>query len=286
MMAHSPSTIHPSQPTRGGQARRLNGFCAAFTLVELLVVITIIGILIALLLPAVQAAREAARRMQCGNNLKQMGLALHDYHAHHDTFPWGASLYLAQPPDPGGGAGNAMFSWSALILPFLEQQALWSQINFKHGVTAGGAASRNAMKTFVAAYQCPSAPTNEEITLAAGLNVAESNYCGVATELHAPWGSTWNSRGSGVLPNFCDDTTHVFGTVRIADITDGTSQTLMVAESDVPDQNDPTKNRRSQLSGWANFHAMFRGTHVVQPEYRNHRLRHQCSGRCEHFWSI
>ena len=107
-----------------------------FTLVELLVVITIIGILIALLLPAVQAAREAARRMQCGNNLKQLGLALHNYHQVYAQFPLGAS----HPPDPNNHH-QCLGSWSQIhpdhhgsfvvgLLPFLEQQPLYDACDF------------------------------------------------------------------------------------------------------------------------------------------------------------
>src|SRR5947207_3585508 len=91
-----------------------------FTLVELLVVIAIIGVLVALLLPAVQAAREAARRSQCSNNLKQLSLALHNYEAVHNTFP------------PAGIDSNQM-SWTVLLLPFFEQQALYDQFNFNKG---------------------------------------------------------------------------------------------------------------------------------------------------------
>lgn len=90
-----------------------------FTLVELLVVITIIGILIALLLPAVQAAREAARRAQCVNQLKQLGLALHNYHESNSTFP------------PAAWAGLNQLSWPVLILNYVEQSAIYSQVNFK-----------------------------------------------------------------------------------------------------------------------------------------------------------
>ena len=101
----------------------------AFTLVELLVVITIIGILIALLLPAVQAAREAARRLQCTNNLKQMGLALHNYHLTNSSFPQASSQYSGVKQ----GGGCCGWSWSALILPFLEQDNLYQQIDFDWG---------------------------------------------------------------------------------------------------------------------------------------------------------
>ena len=90
-----------------------------FTLVELLVVIAIIGILVALLLPAIQAAREAARRTQCNNNLKQVGVALHNYHDTYKVLP------------PGGLAGNPRLSWNVLILPFIEQQALHALVNFE-----------------------------------------------------------------------------------------------------------------------------------------------------------
>ena len=95
-----------------------------FTLVELLVVIAIIGILIALLLPAVQAAREAARRSQCSNNLKQIGLALHNYHDANKTFPFAWMVYATDVP--GFSDLNAQV-WGTRILPYLEQTALYDQ---------------------------------------------------------------------------------------------------------------------------------------------------------------
>ena len=106
----------------------------AFTLVELLVVITIIGVLIALLLPAVQAARESARRMQCTNNLKQIGLGLHNYHELLGSFPPG---YISAYSSPGySTSGNYTgdtgpgWGWEAMILPYMEQENLYGEIRF------------------------------------------------------------------------------------------------------------------------------------------------------------
>jgi len=97
----------------------------AFTLVELLVVIAIIGILVALLLPAIQAAREAARRTQCSNNLKQMGVGFHNYHDAHRSFP---PSCVKQKDQDGGGSAQATL-WSGLLLPFMEQGPLWGPGN-------------------------------------------------------------------------------------------------------------------------------------------------------------
>ncbi|MDY0170257.1 MAG: DUF1559 domain-containing protein [Thermoguttaceae bacterium] len=117
----------------------------AFTLVELLVVITIIGILIALLLPAVQSAREAARRLQCSNNVKQIGLALHNYHTAHNIFPPGAFFGLNR--------GSIMIR----LLPYIEQQALYDQFDFKTNTDTQAAANSYALGgTVIATYVCPS----------------------------------------------------------------------------------------------------------------------------------
>ncbi len=123
-----------------------------FTLVELLVVIAIIGVMVGLLLPAVQAAREAARRMSCSNNMKQLGLAMHNYHDTHRVFPYGFGL-------------NQEF-WSALILPQLEQTSLHSTLVWANSANMGSAFATNwtnfnspnkaACETLIPAFRCPS----------------------------------------------------------------------------------------------------------------------------------
>jgi prepilin-type processing-associated H-X9-DG protein len=133
-------------------------------LIELLVVIAIIAVLIALLLPAVQAAREAARRTQCVNNLKQIGLANHNYHQANDSFPLGVSLNVYSFPPPYFRAKN---SWGhfGLLLPFLEQQAVYNAANFYWGVEEGSPGSSQPIDINVTAADsqintllCPSDP--------------------------------------------------------------------------------------------------------------------------------
>src|SRR5450830_1623189 len=109
----------------------------AFTLVELLVVITIIGILIALLLPAVQAAREAARRLQCQNNLKQVGLAILNYEATHRWFPPSSQFAPADLPNlPNPNFSRLRPNWVALVLPFMEQQGLFDSLDQTQSLNA------------------------------------------------------------------------------------------------------------------------------------------------------
>jgi prepilin-type N-terminal cleavage/methylation domain-containing protein/prepilin-type processing-associated H-X9-DG protein len=132
------------------------GARTAFTLVELLVVIAIIGILIALLLPAVQAAREAARRMQCSNNLRQIGLALHNYHSAFDTFPSGTTTSIPTHCVSGGGCrGNHMF---VPLLAYLEQGSFEEQYdyNWEWGWCGWQRDHPDLKKTVISMYLCPS----------------------------------------------------------------------------------------------------------------------------------
>lgn len=189
-----------------------------FTLVELLVVIAIIGILIALLLPAVQAAREAARRSQCSNNLKQIGLALHNYHDTFKIFPPGS---LADTTSADGTGAHAMSGW-ILILPFMEAGAihdLWDfNYNYDHANNAAG------RRTPVDGLFCPSRPRPEKAssTVAYG-DYAWSNGTGhINTTVSNKY---W--RGMFALNSVC----------RFRDITDGTSNTIAAGEKRTAQQS-------------------------------------------------
>ena len=193
-----------------------------FTLIELLVVIAIIAILIALLLPAVQQAREAARRTQCKNNLKQFGVAMHNYHDTNKSFPSG---WIQQPTatassvsswDPGWG-------WGALILPYLEQGNLHEKLgvttiefDLVDGTDDGTANPTPETETVLAAFRCPSDPGADLNTNRGGH--ATSSYIGVngSTTPH-----NFNP-GNGMF--WCNSR------VRMRDIEDGTSQTFMLGE--------------------------------------------------------
>jgi prepilin-type N-terminal cleavage/methylation domain-containing protein/prepilin-type processing-associated H-X9-DG protein len=144
-----------------------------FTLIELLVVISIIGVLVALLLPAVQSAREAARRAQCSNNLKQIGLAFHSY---HDTFN---KLPASAEPAFGGQAGG----WGIRIIPYLEQRTLYDSFNFNWAFYRPP--NHTVLRTVVGTYVCPTTPragnpTNGVINNSSGKSVADPNVFGAS----------------------------------------------------------------------------------------------------------
>jgi prepilin-type N-terminal cleavage/methylation domain-containing protein/prepilin-type processing-associated H-X9-DG protein len=192
----------------------------AFTLVELLVVIAIIAVLVGLLLPAVQKVREAAARAQCQNNLKQIGLACHNYHDTHQSFPPGyVSNYDTTGEDTGPGWG-----WAAFLLPQMEQQNLYNALDPAQDIAAPTNAA--ARVTPVKPYLCPSDPASPSWTAtrydAAGAPVAP--VCDVAA---ADYVGNFGVTEPGV------DGEGVFfrnSKVRIGDATDGTSLTFLAGE--------------------------------------------------------
>ena len=219
----------------------------AFTLVELLVVIAIIGILVALLLPAVQAAREAARRMQCGNNLKQMGLALHNYHDTYKAFPFGHMFrgdFDGDPLDEDGGTG---FGWATALLPFMEQKTLYDK--FDHRVPiSNSTASQNLTlaQTHLPAFACPSDTKPKNFTDGAVMNSATSSYKACGTSYDG-----WPSNDIGVAPNrlryngiFDRDNR---GSIGFQELADGTSNTFAIAECRW--KMDANKRNRGRIFG-------------------------------------
>jgi prepilin-type N-terminal cleavage/methylation domain-containing protein/prepilin-type processing-associated H-X9-DG protein len=208
-----------------------------FTLVELLVVIAIIGILIALLLPAVQAAREAARRIACANHFKQVGVALHNYHAVKRTFP-PASIYWHWDQDASCGPKPTQcfygWGWSTFILPYMEEQAVYDLIDFDVG-QPGYFAPVNwpSNAPFIETYLCPSDSQRDLIFETNTITVGPSKYEDVAmTNLASVCDSVdWTCDTLWPLQfPFVDGIMGSRFSCSINDITDGTSSTLMIAE--------------------------------------------------------
>ena len=212
----------------------INQKSSGFGLVELLVVITIIGILTALLLPAVQAAREAARRMQCANNLKQIGLALHTYESACGTFPPGGLL--------AGSVGQPIcgFSWWVRILPYVEQKNIYDQFDQSTGFVGADAHNRDLLHDvgFFFMY-CPSSTLPPEVLMDPpyNANIPERHLRGnlrlrgtgrpTAQDLDASllpgaWGVTGRISSGGVLVEY--------GGIAATEITDGLSNTIVVGE--------------------------------------------------------
>ena len=231
----------------------------AFTLIELLVVISMIGVLIALLLPAVQAAREAARRAQCVNNLKQIGVALHNYESSVGAFPPGYIDYQTNPintPDLDMGTG---WGWAAHSLPFIEQQPLYNAINFSLPIISPS--NSTICTTALSVFQCPSDGNQRPCVLWDSTfsnpiaTVPHSNYAAVSG-----WEECFMNAGGNPQPFYLntsdpadsaqgDPTDGIAGlgvacgfgsagigmfwrnsNTRIADVTDGLSNTNAVAE--------------------------------------------------------
>ncbi|MEA1951468.1 MAG: DUF1559 domain-containing protein [Planctomycetota bacterium] len=197
---------------------RKNGF----TLVELLVVIAIIGILIALLLPAVQAAREAARRMQCSNNVKQVALALHNYHGAHGQFPPGDGY---QPPSA------QEWSWAVRTLDYIEQDRAGGRLTWDGVHWMDGPGSTNptpklleVMTAQVPAFRCPSDPKATELRI--------SSLCGTGSQSRHSKSSYAGNYGQGQqrAAGRINGVLYHNSKTKISDIQDGTSSTLLISE--------------------------------------------------------
>jgi len=209
-----------------------------FTLIELLVVIAIIAVLIALLLPAVQAAREAARRSQCVNNLKQLGLAMHNYNDTISTFPIGAmgvrSLVANGIYPTGTPIANARRTWAWLVLPYLEQGAMANAINFS--LATNHQANTTVNVTTVKVYECPSDPNGGILEGGTTLPRRMGNY--TVNWGNSCWGQDMQSNPfAGPYPSTANGGVTFGGapftqdrSFGIQSITDGTSNTLLMAE--------------------------------------------------------
>ncbi|MCA9158786.1 MAG: DUF1559 domain-containing protein [Planctomycetales bacterium] len=218
-----------------------------FTLVELLVVIAIIGILVGLLLPAVQAAREAARRMQCSNNLKQLGLAMHNYHDVHKKFP------MQYYKDPSRGSDGPIWAWGAFLLPFVEQGNLYNSLQVGSvglNVVMDNAVLRQQVLVPQSTYVCPSdaganmtsiagedqvpsqtTSSSRYLTDSAGNKYAQpkSNYVMIQDKYRE--GPNCNSSGSvPATHSQYDGVGSGNSCTSIRDFTDGTSNTVIIGE--------------------------------------------------------
>ncbi|PQO38719.1 prepilin-type cleavage/methylation domain-containing protein [Blastopirellula marina] len=238
---------------------RYEGSRHGFTLVELLVVIAIIGVLIALLLPAVQQAREAARRIQCTNHQKQLGLALHNYHDTFGKLPYNAVPQSSSTPRQRGP------SWLTRLLPFMEQNAAYDQFQFSGDWTMQDGPSPNAAvinQLRVPGYNCPSSPLpvlqtrgtnsngNVEFQITNYVGITGSYYMGgtTSTVSTSPQDSSY---GDSVYNGMIVPVSGKSNAIGLESATDGTSNTMMVSEqSDYFYNASGTKIDRRSSGHW------------------------------------
>lgn len=222
---------------------------SGFTLVELLVVIAIIAILVALLLPAVQSAREAARRAHCLNNLKQIGIAMHNYHQTFGVFPMGALSKqpgVPAPPELDWSSGLHLlgWAWTVHILPYIEEQQIhdgldMSSVHFRFGPPGSGAfaygGNLELAGRHITKYHCPTdvhEQRDTSVSIGSGggprsIVLSKTNYIGLIDSRCKPINCDWGMQdfrydGNGMLFNV--------SAVKIRDVFDGTSNTLFVGE--------------------------------------------------------
>ncbi len=226
-----------------------------FTLVELLVVIAIIGVLVALLLPAVQAAREAARRSQCMNNLKQFGLALQNYHGAHGSFPMGQQIWnVNDPPDLGLTGNSRRYGWQHSLLPYIEQGVLYGQFDLETSPQINNPTNAPLNWTWIEGSLCPSNPMRTGVNWTSAINPASPGPSEDSTPTHysgiADSRSQFHNGVSG-WPNGLGNGTFYLGrAVSIREITDGTSNTLVTTENIAPEEGGPGQYRGQTWVAW------------------------------------
>lgn len=240
-----------------------------FTLIELLVVIAIIAILIALLLPAVQQAREAARRTQCKNNLKQIGIAFHNYHDAYGALPAG---YIYR-----GGNGRCNYGWGVAILPFLEQDNLYEQLDpgtiplYDRYVSGAPQNVIDLLQTFLPAYMCPSDTGNK---LATSLNFGSSNHFRVGYSSYVGCAG-WSGSPSGDPYDYpirdldCGGMLYGNSFRRFADVTDGLTNTQLVGEREFRSHGATWLGvgRNHSFGNQDTLRTLFRGSFQINFDY-------------------